>query len=358
MGALSTRILRDPEVAQDLCANAVGTQHLRAGRARVAQRPIARADRLGDIERALVRAQQHDDAVAVERDPLERAAQRPAVTLLVGTDEIAHGVLQVHADQRSGRAPERPADERKVHGAVHVVFVAVQAERPEVRLDLPLGDALHRALLLEAIADQVGDRAELQAMQLRELLELRPARHGAVFVQDLDDHGRRLEPGDAHEVAAGFGVPGSGQHATGLRHQREDVARLAQVLGTGVRGDGRADRVRPVVCRDARRNPLRRLDRQREVRRLVGVGLAHHQRQPQLPAAIAIERQADQATAEPGHEIDVLGANLRRGHDEVAFVFAVLVVHEDDHPALPDILDNLVDGTKRSHAVYVVTLCL
>ena len=82
--------------------------------------------------------------------------------------------------------------------------------------------------------------------------------------------------------------------------------------------------------------------------RVVGVGLADHQRQPQLPAAIAGQRQADQAAAVPGHEIDVLGADLRGGHDEVAFVLAVLVVHQHDHPALPDVFENLVDGIKRS----------
>ena len=154
-----------------------------------------------------------------------------------------------------------------------------------------------------------------------------------------------LETGEAREVAAGFGVSGARQHAAGLRHQRKDVARLAQVLGARVRRDGRADRVRAVVRRDAGRDAFRRLDRHREIRALVEIGLAHHQRQAQLAAALARQRQADQAAAVARHEVDVLGAHLGGGHDQVAFVLAILVVHDDDHAALPDVGEDLVDGS-------------
>ena len=89
-----------------------------------------------------------------------------------------------------------------------------------VAIDL-LGDALDRALLLQPVADQVGDRADLQLMMLRELLQVRAARHRAVVVQDLDDRRGRLEAREPRQVAAGFGVPGARQHAARLRHQRK-----------------------------------------------------------------------------------------------------------------------------------------
>ena len=44
-----------------------------------------------------------------------------------------------------------------------------------------------------------------------------------------------LEPGEPREVATGLGVTGARQHAARLRHQRKDVARLAQVFGPRVR---------------------------------------------------------------------------------------------------------------------------
>jgi len=59
-----------------------------------------------------------------------------------------------------------------------------------------------------------------------------------------------------------------------------------------------------------------------------------HQRQAQLLATLAGQRQADQAAAVARHEVDVLGAGKRGCHDQVAFVLAVLVIHDDDHLAL------------------------
>ena len=76
------------------------------------------------------------------------------------------------------RAPSSCAgDEREMHGAIDVILVAVHAELAELRLDRLLGDALDRALLLEPIADQIRDRADLELVLLRERLEIRPARH-------------------------------------------------------------------------------------------------------------------------------------------------------------------------------------
>src|SRR5512139_1962118 len=69
----------DAEVAQDLGADAVGAQHLRAARLAGRDGAVARTHRLGDLERALVRPQQHHHAFALARDALHGAAQRPAV---------------------------------------------------------------------------------------------------------------------------------------------------------------------------------------------------------------------------------------------------------------------------------------
>ena len=38
------------------------------------------------------------------------------------------------------------------------------------------------------------------------------------------------------------------------------------------------------------------------------------------------------------------GAHVLGGHDQVAFVLTVLVVHDDDHPAGTQVLEDLVDG--------------
>ena len=61
------------------------------------------------------------------------------------------------------------------------------------------------------------------------------------------------------------------------------------------------------------------------------------------------ERQADEAAAVLGHEVDGLGRDLLGGHDEVALVLAILVVDEDDHLAGADVVDRALDPRDRSH---------
>ena len=48
---------------------------------------------------------------------------------------------------------------------------------------------------------------------------------------------------------------------------------------------------------------------------------------------LLLEREADEAAAVGGHEVDVLGRDGLGRHAEVALVLAVLVVDEDDHAA-------------------------
>ena len=46
------------------------------------------------------------------------------------------------------------------------------------------------------------------------------ASHIPILVQYLTDNARRLEPGQARQVYPGLRVPGPGQNATGLGHDR------------------------------------------------------------------------------------------------------------------------------------------
>ena len=114
---------------------------------------------------------------------------------------------------------------------------------------------------------------------------------------------------------------------------------LVQVLGLGIGPHRGADGVRAVVGRDSGTYAFGGLDRDRERRAVLGRIVLHHRRQSQLPAALGGQRQADQATRLARHEIDVLGPHQFRGHDQITFVFAVLVVEHDDHAAGTDLVD-------------------
>ena len=58
---------------------------------------------------------------------------------------------------------------------------------------------------------------------------------------------------------------------------------------------------------------------------------------------------AQMITPEARHEIDVLGAHFLRGHDEVAFVLAILVVHDHHHAPGGDVGEDFFDGVERLH---------
>ena len=69
----------------------------------------------------------------------------------------------------------------------------------------------------------------------------------------------------------------------------------------------------------------------------------HHGRQVELGAALRRERQADQAAAVRGHEVDGLGGGELGGHGQVALVLAVLVVAHDDHASGAQVVERFVD---------------
>jgi hypothetical protein len=54
-----------------------------------------------------------------------------------------------------------------------------------------------------------------------------------------------------------------------------------------------------------------------------------------------------------GHEVDGIGSGHLRRHDEVALVLAVLGVDQDDHAAVAQIVDDLVDGRQEALALCV-----
>ena len=58
-----------------------------------------------------------------------------------------------------------------------------------------------------------------------------------------------------------------------------------------------------------------------------------HRRQLQVFTTFARQREANQAATELGHEIDGFGRHVVGREHQIAFVFAVFLVHQDDHAA-------------------------
>ena len=66
----------------------------------------------------------------------------------------------------------------------------------------------------------------------------------------------------------------------------------------------------------------------------------------ELVEALAVNRRADESLGIRRHEVDVLRRDRRGGDDQVALVLAVLIVDDDDHLAVLDILDGLFHRCK------------
>src|SRR5262245_8927004 len=117
-----------------------------------------------------------------------------------------------------------------MHATLNSVLVSVEFELAELRLHFLLGETLDGALVAQAMANEVCDRADLHVVLTCELLDLRPARHRAVVVHQLTQHACRLQPGELAEIDRSFGMTRAYEHATRSWTQREDVSRPREIL--------------------------------------------------------------------------------------------------------------------------------
>ena len=215
---------------------------------------------------------------------------------------------------------------------------------PEVAkfgLNDAFGAAMDAVLMLQAVADEFGDGNHLQAVKQAELAELRHAGHGAILIHDFADDAGGVESGEAGEVDGGFGLAGADEHAAFAGAEGEDVAGAGEVVRAGFGIDGGEDGVGAVGGGDAGGDAFAGIDGLAEggaeIRRVVG----RHQGEAQGVAALRSEGEADESAAVGGHEIDDFGRDFFRGDGEVAFVFPVLIVDDDEHAAGADLLDGL-----------------
>src|SRR5260370_11871291 len=252
-------------------------------------------------------------------------------------------------DAHQGRlgAIQIAAYESNVLIVVHVARVRDHPEVAEARGQDRLRYAQHRAFVLHGVANEVRDGEHFQIVFAAEFDELRHAGHGAVFVHDFADDTRGGEASDAREVDGGFGLASADENATLARTQRKNVAGAREVLRLRFWIDGRENGDGAIGSTDSRADAhasVHRFGESSAVNRSVD---GRHEREVKFVAALFGERQADQAATVLGHKVDGVGGDFFGGHGEVAFVFAVLVVDEDDHAALADLFDGFFDGSEH-----------
>ena len=305
---------------------------------------------MGDADApALVAPEIDDRPPALLGDALHGQLELRAAIAPLGGEHVAGQAFGVHPDEDVVGAGHLAPHQGDVLGAVDHRLVGVGGEVAERRRDAGLRHPPHELLPLPAVADEVGDRDHDEAVLPGKAFELRQAGHraGVVVVDDLAQHGGRVEAGQAGQVDAGLGVAGPLQHAALPVAEREDVAGPVEVVGAGVAVDEGLDRGGPVGGRDAGARARLGVDRDGEGGALrLGV-VGHHQRDAELVEAGPDHRQADHAAGVADHEGDPLGGDLLGGNDEVALVLPVGVVDDDDELPPGDGGDRLVDRRER-----------
>src|SRR5262249_47396675 len=131
------------------------------------------------------------------------------------------------------------------------------------------------------------------------------------------------------------------------RTQREHVARTREIrrprrrIERGLHGGG------AVACGNAGTRLSLGLDRHAERRLEPRAVLRHHQGNVELVEPLRRHRQADEAAAVPGHEVDRLWRDFLRRDRQVALVLTVRIVDDDDHLAGANRLDRVLDRRER-----------
>ena len=261
-----------------------------------------------------------------------------------GAEDVSGEAVRMDADESGRITFEFSADERDVLIVIDIARIGDHAKFAKAGGERGSREAANVAFMLHAVANEIGDGEQFQIVLFAEFDELRHARHGAILAHDFADDAGGSETGDASEVDARFGLACANEDAAVACAKREDMTRTREVLRTGFGIDGGEDGDGAVGGADACGDADARVDGFGKCG-AVNAGVdRRHEREVEVVAAIFRERHADEAAAELGHEVDGFGRDFFGGHGEVAFVFAVLVIDEDDHAAVADFFDGLFDS--------------
>jgi hypothetical protein len=159
---------------------------------------------------------------------------------------------------------------------------------------------------------------------------LRAAHHRAVVIDQFGDHADQRQAGQLAEIDRCLGMTRAHQHPALPRDQREDMAGTQEIGAADIAVGEVAHCQRAVVGRNAGGGAVLEIDAHREgggVRRII---VGDHGREVKPPRILARHRRADDARSVADDEGHLLWRAMHRRDDQIAFVLAIVVVHDDD----------------------------
>ena len=251
----------------------------------------------------------------------------------------------MHAHEHVLLAAHIALDDREIAASVQAVLVRNETKMPVFAWKINVRHLMHEVLRTRAVLNQRLNRDNVEPVFFCKLLELRRAHHMPVVRHDLAAESRGVKPREPREVCRRLRVARAAQHAALDGAQREDVSRAAELRGLCRRIDEQAHRAAALERGDARRRVVR-IDGDGKRRLVIVRVVLHHLTNLQLVEPAADDRRADEPLRVRRHEIHVLGRQLLGGDDDVALVLAILIVHDDEHFPVLNVLDCLFNRCK------------
>lgn len=154
------------------------------------------------------------------------------------------------------------------------------------------------------------------------------------------------QTGEPGQVGGRLGVTGPGKDAAVASAQRHHVTRPGEVAGPGTGVGEQPDGPCAVGGGDAGADPVGSVGRYPVGGAPLVLVDGAHRRQVEPVAVVAGQRDADEPGRVPDHERHQLGCRQLGGEDQIALVFAVLVVVDDDRLAGRYVGDGPLDAVQ------------
>mmetsp|Transcript_23300 Transcript_23300/g.40376 ORF Transcript_23300/g.40376 Transcript_23300/m.40376 type:complete len:285 (+) Transcript_23300:493-1347(+) len=246
------------------------------------------------------------------------------------------------------RRGDIPFDHHHMFNAVDLIGEDTHVPIAAVLRGHRLARGFHNFIIVaRAIGNQIADRADLHIVLFGKRHQLGQTRHGAVIIHDLTDHRAWMTTRQTGNVHRGFGMACAYQHATTLGAQWEHMPRCSNCRHRVLLVDRRGNGQRAVARRNPGAHPFARLNRHGEGSFVTRRVIHRHHRQTQTVNALGCHRQANQTPTMGGHEVDRIRIGKLRRDDQIAFVFAILMVHKDIHLARFGVGNDLFNWADR-----------
>lgn len=300
-----------------------------------------------------------ESALTLLCDTLEREVDAAFLSGCMAIKYIAEDIFGLDADE-SGLLVELTHGEGEMDAVIGQGAEQVQGPVP-VGVGKRLGEqGLDKFLAIVAVLDQLLDGDELEAELLAELDQFREACHGSVLIEDFTKDPGWGKAGEYGEINGRLGMPGALQDAARARAQGEDMAWLDKLVGGGFGIGDDPDGLAAIGGTDAGGDALGGIDGHGEVGAMAFAVIGDHRIEAEALELMFHGGNANQAAAMPDHHVDGLRRGGGGGHDQVALIFTIFVIGDDNQFAGGDIINGRLNGIKRIfwHGVGLEVKCL